>query len=326
VIAPATLRDGTWESFKSEHNLNVELRSYEDLRGDNRLNPEGRHSSGPKLTAEPDQYALIVLDEAHNARNPWTQTADALRRLLAGSPPKQLVLLTATPVNNSLWDLYYLLDYFMANDGAFADVGILSLRDHFAWAMRQDPDDLSPQHLFDVIEPVTVRRTRRFVKKNYANDRIEIDGIEQPITFPTPRVRRVDYDFDAVLPGFFQRFANALDPDRGGEEGALTLARYTPSNYLKTGTAQSYEMQHAGLLRSSLLKRFESSPHAFANTCERLKESHDSFLSLLDKGRIAIGEALADWVATDSDDIDAVDSFFHRYKNVVDDAVDYDVG
>jgi len=35
-------------------------------------------------------------------------------------PPKNVVMLTATPVNNSLWDLYYLLNYFIKNDAAFA--------------------------------------------------------------------------------------------------------------------------------------------------------------------------------------------------------------
>ena len=43
---------------------------------------------------------MVVVDEAHAYRNPDTQRATILRRLLEGSPPKDLVLLTATPVNN----------------------------------------------------------------------------------------------------------------------------------------------------------------------------------------------------------------------------------
>ncbi len=50
----------------------------------------------------------------------------------AGSSPKDLVLLTATPVNNTLWDLYYLLAYFIKNDATFADV-----RD---WPSPRQPD------------------------------------------------------------------------------------------------------------------------------------------------------------------------------------------
>ena len=230
VITPATLRDGPWRAFKNQHMLPMELISYEELMADHRLNPG--HGTQVKLRAGINEYAMMVIDEAHNLRNPATQRADALRRLLAGSPPKQLVLLTATPVNNSLWDLYYQLGYFLRNDAAFADVGIPSMRDHFARAMSLNPDDLTPEHLFDVLDAVAVRRTRSFVKQYYPNDTVPIDGRDQIIAFPTPRVRRVSYDLDAMLPGFFDRIARALDPDATpGDPESLTLARYVPSMY-----------------------------------------------------------------------------------------------
>ena len=239
VITPATLRDGPWKAFRSEFNLPMELISYEELAADPRLNqrptegPKRERVREPKLAAmNVNDYAMVVIDEAQNLRNPSTQRAEALRRLLAGSPPKKLVLLSATPVNNSLWDLYYLLSYFLRNDATFADVGIRSLRDHFATAMAQNPSDLTPEHLFDILDAVAVRRTRSFVKRFYPNDTVRIGGREQPITFPTPRVRRVVYDLDAVLPGFFDRIALALDPDAGPDDPeALTLARYAPSQY-----------------------------------------------------------------------------------------------
>ena len=34
-----------------------------------------------------------------------------------------------------------------------------------------NPDDLSPNHLFDILDAVAVRRTRPFVKTYYPNDR-----------------------------------------------------------------------------------------------------------------------------------------------------------
>ena len=173
VVAPATLRDGPWRAFKVHFDLPMELRSYEDLMSDQRLNPKKKYN---KLAARINDYALVVIDEAHNLRNPGTQRAEALRRLLAGAPPKKLVMLTATPVNNSLWDLYHQLGYFIRNDAAFADVGIASLRDHFASASALNPDDLTPEHLFDVLDAVAVRRTRSFVKRYYPNDTVEIRG------------------------------------------------------------------------------------------------------------------------------------------------------
>ena len=138
----------------------------EELMADSRLNPE--HKADIKLRADINEYAMVVIDEAHNLRNPGTQRAHALRSLLAGTPPKKLVMLTATPVNNSLWDLYHLLGYFLRNDAVFADAGIRSLRDHFANAMALNPDDLTPEHLFDVLDAVAVRRTRAFVKRFYS--------------------------------------------------------------------------------------------------------------------------------------------------------------
>jgi len=327
VVAPATLRDGPWRKFASDFNLPIELKSFDDLIADRRLIPT---AAGYSLDQDPDDYALVVIDEAHNARNPATQRAEALRRLLAGQYRKDLVLLTATPVNNSLWDLYYLLVLFLRNDAVFTDLGIPSMRDHFGRAMALNPDDLSPEYLFDVLDAVAVRRTRPFVKRFYPTDTVRIAGRDVPITFPTPRVRRVSYDLDAVLPGFFDRFASALDaddvghPDPHKRPGVLTLARYAPSRYGRGGV-KAREVQLAGLLRSGLLKRFESSPHAFARTCKKMADSHEGFLALLDTGKVATGSALQDWAATDSDDPDEVSEYLHGHWEQLEDAADYDV-
>ena len=322
VITPATLRDGPWRQFMSDYNLPMELVSFEELLGDHRLNPD--QAIRNKLKQDINSYAMVVVDEAHNLRNPSTRRANALRRLLTGVPAKQLVLLTATPVNNSLLDLYYLLGYFLRNDAAFADVGIRSLKEHFAAAMALNPDDLSPEHLFDVLDAVAVRRTRSFVKTYYANDTIRINDIEQRITFPTPRVRQVDYDLDTVVPGLFNRLADALDPDADSRSpGTLTLARYVPSMYRLDGEEDRKQTHLGGLLRSGLLKRFESSPHAFVRTCRRMADSTDAFLGLLDVGKVAVGQTLVDWIATDTDELDPEE--IDEILDSADDASEYDV-
>ncbi len=323
VVAPATLRDGMWKKFLATNMLSVDLLSYDDLAMDRQLNP---NASAAKLHFDRDEYAMVVIDEAHNLRNPLTERANAVRALLAGSPPKDVVLMTATPVNNSLWDLYYLLAFFIRNDAEFADSGIRSIRDHFAAAMAMNPDDLSPEHLFDILDAVAVRRTRSFVKAYYPNDTIKLGGVDVPIVFPTPKVRKVAYDLDDVLPDFFERFAEALDGDRGeANPNVLSLARYAPSGYLCDGDIDAHEIQMSGLLRSGMLKRFESSTYAFARTCRRMMASHDAFLALIENGKVATGQALADWVATDSDDAEDVDRFMDHHVDVLEDASDYDV-
>ena len=205
VITPATLRDSTWGPFLRDKNLRADVVSYEQLVGD--LDIAGRVDAALQ---HPDEYAMVVVDEAHALRNAATLRADAIRDLLTGQSPKDLVLLTATPVNNSLYDLYTLISYFVPNDAAFAGAGVPSLKGYFDRAMAMNPDDLSPEHLFDVIDQVAVRRTRRFVKHYYVGDKVVINGVEQEIRFPTPRVRRMDYDLDAALPGMFDMLATAL--------------------------------------------------------------------------------------------------------------------
>ena len=311
IVAPAALRDGPWEGFLTRHDLprSVQCISFEQLSGDPRLGGTGSHV----LKFDPADYGLIVIDEAHGYRNPDTLRADALRRLLEGSPPKDVVMLTATPVNNSLFDLYHLLAYFVRNDAAFAHAGIRSLREHFAEATAQDPEDLAPDRLFDVLDAVAVRRTRRFIKTYYPHDRVKDNrGNDVPISFPAVQVLRVVYDLEQVVPGLFVRLAYALayEPGQDAPElpkledpPTLTLARYSPSRYRNDGQADAYQLQIAGLLRAGLLKRFESSSKAFANTCRTMAGSNDKFLALLAEGRVATGAALTDWSAPEGDQI-----------------------
>jgi hypothetical protein len=106
---------------------------------------------------------------------------------------------------------------------------------------------------------------------------------------------------DEVLPGFFQEFEEAIAPASGSPR--LTLARYEPSKYL-IGAAQPNLQEAAlvGLLRSGLLKRFESSAYAFSRTTQRMADSCDTFLKGLDQGVILTAEAIEEWQQTDNDE------------------------
>jgi len=289
LISPAALRDGTWKRFQDRHQFNFNNVSYEELLLGN-------------LKGDVDDYEMVVIDEAQAFRNPSTERAQSLRRLLRGERPKKLVLLSATPVNNSLWDLYYLMTYFIKHDAVFADRGIRSLKDRFNDAQKTDPFDLKPETLFDVLDPVTVRRTRRFVQKWYPGERIPgPEGVEIAVRFPTPHVQQIEYSLEDVLPeGFFEEFADALMPEAGHPK--LTMARYWPSAYLREGAVESREVALVGLLRSALLKRFESSTYAFHLTASRLAASCDQFLSALDAGYVPTPQAMEELGEIDSDE------------------------
>ena len=332
VIAPATLRDSIWNPLLREKNLPADVVSFEELAG--HQDGAGRLDT---VLQQPDAYAMVVVDEAHALRNATTRRAGALRNLMSGRAPKDLLLLTATPVNNSLYDLYNLISYFVPNDAAFADAGVPSLKAYFDRAMAMSPDDLSPEHLFTVIDQVAVRRTRQFVKHHYVGDKVTINGIEQTIRFPTPRVRRIEYDLDAALPGVFDRLATALgihvlDEHASGDAvlldapgEVLSLARYVPSRFrLGYDHEAQYEGQNAGMLRSALLKRFESSAYAFRRTVEKMIASHDHFLDAMTKGYVLTGDALSEWAASDSDDINEFLDVYTDNGAQVRDVTDYD--
>ena len=295
LIAPAALRDGSWARFKHRFMLGIEAISFNELADEKELGGTRR-----QLKSLPAEYSLIVVDEAHALRNAETKAAAALRRLLQGDPPKQVVLMTATPVNNSLWDLYNLLLFFVGHDAVFAELGIASLKRRFDEAMKTDPFSLKPDVLFDILDATTVRRTRHFVQRYYPNDRVRIGGETQTIQFPRPHVKSRGYDLDEVLPGFFADFAEQLAPEDGVP--ALSMARYVPSLFRRGEAPEAREVALVGLIRSGLLKRFESSAHAFANTLERMIAAHDLFLRALDAGKLPTSDLLGELSNVDTDE------------------------
>ncbi|RIA47492.1 helicase-related protein [Dichotomicrobium thermohalophilum] len=324
LVCPAVLRDTTWKGFLHDFQISraVECVSFDELGRDVQFSdPRRPHATQRKLSQNIDDYALVVVDEAHNYRNPDAPyRADVLRRLLFG-PRKDVVLLTATPVNNSLWDLYHLTRFFVRQDSALADRGIVSIRQRFKEASRVDPSSLNPDFLFPIIDAVTVKRTRAFVKKHYVGESIKgRDGSLQPIVFPKPEAISVRYNLDALLPGFFDMVADALDPANG--TNLLRFARYALGSYLleEDEEAAADGAMAVGLLRSGLLKRFESSAYAFHRSLERMIEEHERFLEALQNGKVVRTAFLQELSA--SDDLSFEELL--QQSNDVEDAAPYD--
>lgn len=301
LICPASVRDTVWRSFIDRFEFYIECVSFEQLAGDIQLRDDRRPNASSRILKQSiDEYQLVVVDEAHNYRNPDAPTrAAALRRLLFGAR-RDLLLLTATPVNNSLWDLYNLIRFFVRQDAHFADLGILSIRERFDRAMSEDPSSLSPDVLFPIIDATTVKRTREFVKKHYAGDTIVgPSGEPWQIVFPRPNAITMRYNLDELQPGFFDRVEAALDPE---SPDALSFHRYMPHTYqIKPDDSDEVRRGEAsaGLLRSGLLKRFESSARAFGKTTSKMVAEHDAFLEALDQGFVVTTEFLKELSADD---------------------------
>ena len=323
LVCPASVRDNVWRTFTNQFEIYLECVSFEQLAQDPQLHDTANSSSkSGNLQRKLDEYQLIVIDEAHNYRNPDAPTrAGILRKLLYGAR-RDLLLLTATPVNNSLWDLYYLLSFFIRQDGFFADKGIRSIKSRFDQAMSQDPTDLSPDLLFPIVDATTVKRTRQFIKKHYANDTIvHQDGTVMPIVFPEPIAKTERYNLDARLPGFFDQVEAALDPD---SENCLSFARYMPGKYLLDAEGRkeaSFAEASSGLLRSGLLKRFESSSYAFGRTVSRMQDEHDKFLNALEKGFVVDTHFLKELSGDDEAAFEDLLNQTEHYR----DSSDYDI-
>lgn len=303
LICPAALRDGLWDAFIHEHQLHLEAVSFEGLSRDKQLWDESRrpNATSHHLKREIDEYQLIIIDEAHNYRNPDSPTrADALRSLLYGKR-KDVLMLTATPVNNSLWDLYHLMRFFIKQDSFFADKGILSIKERFDVAMKTNPNSLSPDVLYPIIDATTVKRTRQFIKKHYPNDQVSVGGEMQTIVFPEPKAITVRYELDSLTPGLFDLIEEYFNPDNAN---CILFARYKPKIYLLATDPDDERVAHAvtGLLLSGLLKRFESSTGAFCASIKRLMEQHETFLQALDEGYVITTEFLKEYASTDDDE------------------------
>ena len=151
--------------------------------------------------------------------------------------------------------------------------------------MQVEPFNLNPALLYPILKASTVKRTRCFIKEHFSNESIQdMDGQWKPICFPKPVARSIKYNLDEVLPGFFAELKTALAPPNRQPE--LTLARYQPDNYLLSNTANGADTTMVGLIRTALLKRFESSAYAFAQTTKKMVWEHKLFLEGLASGRI----------------------------------------
>lgn len=308
IVVPAALKTSTWIPFLERYDFprRVRVATYEEVRNG---------SADGVRPEQLDDYALVVIDEAHNLRNPAARRSEAIMNLLTGSHRKKVVLLTATPVNNSLKDLQTLISYFVPNDGHFVSIGIPSISEYISGAQRMDIETLSPEHLFDLMDKVAVRRTRRFIKEAYPHTTLKgLRGEDIPVEFPDPRVKRVDYQLDEGASRIVDEVIYALEISsdeqlviRAGKDRdsrRLSLARYAPSVYRHDAEVENYQINNVGLLRSTLLKRLESSTAALESTLNRLISSHENFLAALADGFVLSGDALRDYSNSDAESLE----------------------
>ncbi|HME50680.1 MAG TPA: helicase-related protein [Candidatus Lokiarchaeia archaeon] len=231
-----------------------------------------------------DQGQIVIIDEAHHFRNLNT---NRYKRFYDMVDNKMMFFLTATPINNSLLDLLHLIELFTRRESNYfsaAPLGIYNLRGHFQKMEASIQNMISGQEgdnsisidqneasekltTDDLFNAIVVQRSRKYVKESQKRTK------EGKVLFPErepPIV--VNYSLQKTYGRLLNEIKKAFDKDNP----LLTLAIYYPYAFPKTPEIQFDPMktgrqkQIVGLIRTLLLKRFESSRKAFESSCEDL--------------------------------------------------------
>lgn len=247
--------------------------------------PADSHSSRNSYSSSTIGYAatgptLIVVDEAHAFRNPRTRRYRELARLSLNA---RVVLLTATPVNNTLVDLYSLIRLFAA-DTQFRDLGVEDLRALFRAAARQ-PDTQPAPALLGVLRAIMIRRTRPLLRETHRLSRRRSEADRRAdaadasnLRFPERAPPRVlHYDLEAAVPNLLDDVAGCFD--------ALTFAPFRVPAY-GPRRATMHASGAAELIRMMMLKRLESSVAALASSIDAQIAFVESFVEHLESGRL----------------------------------------
>jgi len=167
VILPANLRKQWSQELADKFHLPsviLETRSFNDAVGAGNLNPfqqdaiilcsyQFARTKEPYVRQTP--WALVVIDEAHRLRNVYKTTSKIAVAIKQAVAPFPKVLLTATPLQNSLLELYGLVS--IIDDYAFGD--LKSYRTRFT-RLGNDTDFAD---LKERLKPLCKRTLRRQV-------------------------------------------------------------------------------------------------------------------------------------------------------------------
>lgn len=273
-----------WEDYAHKYQLRAKVMSITRVQG--------------KLPDE-RRYRLVIIDESHNLRNNEGKRYSIIQDYIQRNDSK-VILLTATPYNKTYLDLSNQLKLFVDetyNLGISPERYIESIGGRVQFqANHQVPEtSLSAFERSDfsddwaeLMRLFLVRRTRSFIKNNYAKDDPELsrkylefpDGTRS--YFPDRIPKNVEYDFDPDDPN--DQYAQLYSTDIVNIINGLILPRYGlgQQNY-ETREPISITSDEAlikenlsragtrliGFARTNLFKRLESSGYSFLLSISR---------------------------------------------------------
>jgi len=163
IICPANLQS-MWQGYIDKYNLKAKVMS------------NAEHIDAGQMR----YYRLVIIDESHNLRNPQGKRYQNIKQFI-DSQENSVLLLTATPYNKSLLDLSAQIRLFLNEDqdlGIKPEAYIRELggdnefkRQHsdvFMQSIKAFEYSNEVEDWNELMKLFLVRRTRTFVKDNYA--------------------------------------------------------------------------------------------------------------------------------------------------------------
>lgn len=240
-----------------------------------------------------DKFQNIIIDESHRFRTENNTTYEKLAEICRG---KRVILVTATPYNNSPKDILSQIKLFQKARKSTIP-GLIDLEKFFSGLERKlkgldrqrDHDkyiEIIKENAKEIREKVLkylmVRRTRSEIIKYFDKD-LEEQNLKFPeVDKPTSVFYQLNEKEDNV---FFQTIKLlALD---------FKYTRYKPLLYYKGELSQPEELSQQNMgkfMKILLIKRLESSFYAFRNSLDRFINSYEQFLNQYKSGWVYISK------------------------------------
>ncbi|MDD5094492.1 MAG: helicase-related protein [Dehalococcoidia bacterium] len=319
VIAPPVLIDetnpGSWRNVFHEFNISAKFKSLGMLDD---LLQEGT-----------ERYKNVFIDEAHRFRTETTATYEKLAQICRG---KRVILVTATPLNNSPQDILSQIKLFQKGrkstipnlpnlEGFFSHLskqleGLDRQKDHerYMQVVAENAKEIREK----VLKYLMIRRTRSEIV-NYFSEDLKQQGLKFPeVADPEALFYQLNAHEEFVFTETISLVTQKFE-----------YARYTPMLYYRGKITQPEELAEKNMrkfMKILLVKRLESSFHAFRNTLRRFIKSYDQFLAEFEKGNVYISKDHAGKIfqLLESDDDEAIQRMIDEGKARQYDSSDFD--
>ena len=310
VLCPKRLSDN-WNTYKSNYRNNpiADDRLRYDVLFHTDLLRERGESNGIDLSLiNWENYDLVVIDESHYFRNGGEAFTDddgnlkenrfycLLHKVINKGVKTKVLMLSATPVNTDFIDLKNQLVLACEGDTANLSTTLntqnpvdkIFQQAQYAfrsWSKLKHNERTTSKLLemlhfdfFELLDSVTIARSRKHIERYYADDNIgKFPERLRPVSLSPDLTDLPDISFNSIY-DYIQK---------------LNLQIYSPLQYVHSSKHNRYikdsgeqwrnrEMGRLYLMDTNLLKRLESSIHAFHLTLKRLYDLIDKTLKNID--------------------------------------------